>query len=96
MVLDTGSYMPWVKVKGWCTTASCPGIEPTFNPALSSSFTALTNTPAPTSAYGTGHMGGLYAYDEFCFNTKQAGTCFSNYLLNFIGANETSEALSDF
>jgi len=41
-------------------------------------------------------MDGLYAYDNFCFNNKQSGTCFESYLLNFIGANETSSALSDF
>ena len=41
VVLDTGSYMPWVKVNGWCTVASFPGITPTFNPSKSSTFSSI-------------------------------------------------------
>ena len=95
VVLDTGSYMPWVKISGWGTDASCPGITPLFNPKKSTTFSSISGRSS-SSVYGTGNMDGLYAYDNFCFNNKQAGTCFDQYLLSFIGANETSSALGDF
>jgi hypothetical protein len=38
VVLDSGSYMPWVKVDGWCSKTSCPGVTPKYNPKKSSSF----------------------------------------------------------
>ena len=45
--------------------------------------------------YGTGHLDGYYARDNFCFNKQQNGACFETYQLNFIGAYETSEQLKD-
>ena len=89
IVLDTGSFMPWVKVNGWCTLSSCPGIPPTYNPKLSSTYSQSSGNFL-SNAYGSGDVGGWNSFDKFCFNTQDSGTCFSNYYFKFVGANETS------
>jgi hypothetical protein len=68
--------MPWVKVDGWCTSATCPGITPIYNPNLSSTFSDITTTSYGIG-YGSGSMKGKFSKDNFCFDTSQAGACFS-------------------
>ena len=36
--LDTGSYMPWIKVSNWCTQAKCPGVTPAYDIKKSTTF----------------------------------------------------------
>ena len=66
VVLDTGSNMPWFKVKGQCTLASCPGVTPIYNPLASSSFKS-TNRDSSNS-YNSGSTSGRFDSDIFCFN----------------------------
>ena len=75
VVLDTGSYMPWVKVDGWCTDKTCPGVKPVYNPKLSTTFSD-DKTKTYAIKYGTGSMKGIHANDNFCFSDTQTGTCF--------------------
>ena len=88
--------MPWVKVDGWCTEKFCPGVTPQYNPAKSATFSLQKDTKEESAAYGTGDLKGHKAFDNFCLNDHQAGVCFRNYFLNFIGAQESSSAFSEF
>ena len=53
--------MPWIKIREWCNSTSCPGIEPTFSLFNSSSFSFISDRA--DLIYGTGKMSGKFAYD---------------------------------
>ena len=52
MVMDTGSFLPWVKVAGdgWCKSTTCPGIPPTLNALSSSTFNLLYSSVKKSEA----------------------------------------------
>ena len=56
IVMDTGSFLPWVKVKGddFCSSPDvCPGIEPTYEGSKSSTF-SFNNNETCSLSFGSG------------------------------------------
>ena len=61
VVLDTGSYVPWIKLKGFCTAESCPGSIPASYDAKASTTFKYNPAGYSKSKYGSGSIGGVYS-----------------------------------
>ena len=67
VILDSGSYMSWIKVSNWCNQTSCPGVTPVYQPELSQVFNYQEGETRVVQ-YPNGAMVGDIADDMFCFS----------------------------
>jgi len=69
MVLDTGSFLPWVKSS---ENGHMKGMAPQYSPSNSTTF--KPEYEAASLSYGTGSFSGYSAFDRFCYEPNQ--NCF--------------------
>ena len=87
MVLDTGSFLPWVKNLEWYHKTRMPGMTPVYKSFSSKTFKYHQKEYSNLN-YGTGSVAGAVSWDRFCFEENAA--CFEEPL-NFAAAFYTTQ-----